>query len=77
MALNYTPQFRKLSGVPNVFKPGVVLSTTFDYIPNETGGTSLVLDETGLLYFNNLTQNIDGINVENNTLHLKTELSIK
>ena len=68
MALNHTPQFRKLSGVPSTLKPGVVLSTTFNYTPAEGNDESLSVDENGLLYFNNLTQNIDGINVENNTL---------
>ena len=68
MALNHSPQFRKLSGVPSTLKPGVVLSTTFNYTPAEGNDESLSVDENGLLYFNNLTQNIDGINVENNTL---------
>ena len=68
MALNYTPQFRKLPNVPNTLMPGVVLSTTFDYVPDEGTGTALVFDETGFIYFNNLTQNIDGVNTENNTL---------
>ena len=57
MALNHTPQFRKLPNVPNTLMPGVVLSTTLS-----------VSDDSGIIYFNNLTQNIDGINTENNTL---------
>ena len=57
MALNYIPQFRKLPNVPNTLMPGVVLSTTLS-----------VSDDSGIIYFNNLTQNIDGINTENNTL---------
>ena len=68
MALNYIPQFRKLPNVPSTLMPGVVLSTTFDYVPDEGTGTALVFDETGFIYFNNLTQNIDGVNTENNTL---------
>ena len=68
MALNYTPQFRKLPNVPSTLMPGVVLSTTFDYVPDEGTGTALVFDDTGFIYFNNLTQNIDGVNTENNTL---------
>ena len=57
MALNYIPQFRKLPNVPSTLMSGVVLSTTLS-----------VSDDSGIIYFNNLTQNIDGINTENNTL---------
>ena len=46
MALNYTPKFRKLPNVPSTLMPGVVLSTTFDYVPDEGTGTALVFDET-------------------------------
>ena len=57
MALNYIPQFRKLPNVPSTLMPGVVLSTTLS-----------VSDNSGIIYFNNLTQNIDGVNTENNSL---------